>query len=165
MPLEIQEGYLEVRDVTTQQVITAIEVLSPSNKRPGSGRNIYQAKRQNILTSLTHFVEIDLLRQGEPMPIVGQPHPSDYCMLISRSYNPPQAELYPFNLSQSIPLFTLPLQPNDQEPTIDLHQLLDQAYDRAGYSIIMDYQQDVIPPLTSETATWVDVHLKAQGLR
>lgn len=37
IPEEVNERYLEVREVATGEVITAIEVLSPKNKRAGNG--------------------------------------------------------------------------------------------------------------------------------
>lgn len=61
MPEEIRESYLEIRDVKTGAVITLIEVLSPTNKRPGKGRTTYESKRNDVLGSATHLVEIDLL--------------------------------------------------------------------------------------------------------
>lgn len=45
MPIEVQEGYLEIRAVATQAVVTVIEVLSPANKRSGRGRDSYLQKR------------------------------------------------------------------------------------------------------------------------
>ena len=69
VPQEVQQAYLEVRDVATQAVVTVIEVLSPANKR-SDGRRKYETKRQAVLGSLTHLVEIDLLRDGEPLPIL-----------------------------------------------------------------------------------------------
>jgi Protein of unknown function (DUF4058) len=62
MPVEVKESYLEVREVGTHQVITVIEVLSPKNKRKGEGRIAYEKKRQRVLGSFSHLVEIDLLR-------------------------------------------------------------------------------------------------------
>lgn len=41
MSIEFREGYLEVRDTTTQEVVTVVEILSPTNKRAGEGRNKY----------------------------------------------------------------------------------------------------------------------------
>ena len=38
IPIEIRERYLEVREVGSDQVITAIEMLSPTNKKKGKGR-------------------------------------------------------------------------------------------------------------------------------
>lgn len=40
LPMEVTERFLEVRLVRTNAVICVIEVLSPSNKRPGEGRTI-----------------------------------------------------------------------------------------------------------------------------
>ncbi|HEX3313883.1 MAG TPA: DUF4058 family protein, partial [Gemmataceae bacterium] len=53
----IHESRLTIVDAETKKVVTVIEVLSPSNKHPGaSGRTSYMEKRQEILTSRTHFV-------------------------------------------------------------------------------------------------------------
>jgi hypothetical protein len=69
IPETVRQGYLEVREIATGQVVTVIEVLSPVNKRAGKGRLDYENKRTLILSSSSNFVEIDLLRQGQPMPI------------------------------------------------------------------------------------------------
>ena len=66
----LTEGYLEIRSVETGEVITAIEVLSPKNKQSVVGRLQYETKRQKVLRSDSHLVEIDLLRQGKSMPIL-----------------------------------------------------------------------------------------------
>jgi hypothetical protein len=165
MPIEVREGYLEVREVTTQTVVTAIELLSPANKRSKLGREAYEQKRRKILGSQTHLVEIDLIRTGEPLPIFGETHPSHYRILLSRSPSRPVAELYSFNLTDPIPLFPLPLSPEDREPILDLHGLLDQVYDRAGYSVAIHYEQPLTPPLTPSEAKWVEAVLSQQGLR
>lgn len=81
---EMQERYLEIREVKTGAVITTLEVLSAKNKRAGEGRDAYLRKRQQVLTSLTHLVEIDLLRAGKPMPIQGNMPSADYRILVSR---------------------------------------------------------------------------------
>ena len=72
MPVTVRQGYLEVREVATKEVVAAIEVLFPINKRPGRGRRTYETKRERVLSSSTHLVEIDLLRAHEPMPILGK---------------------------------------------------------------------------------------------
>ena len=84
MPETTKERYLEVRKVGTKEVVTVIEVLSPKNKRPGEGRNAYENKRQRVLGSSTHLVEIDLLRAGEPMLVFGDGTQNDYRILVSR---------------------------------------------------------------------------------
>ena len=41
IPEQSKQAYLEIRDMQTGQVVTAIEILSPVNKRPGEGRDTY----------------------------------------------------------------------------------------------------------------------------
>jgi hypothetical protein len=60
VPDEVRETYLEVRETGTDYVIAVLEVLSPTNKRPGRGRRIYEDKRLDVLATRTHLVEIDL---------------------------------------------------------------------------------------------------------
>jgi Protein of unknown function (DUF4058) len=67
LPEEVRETYLEVRETGTDDVLTVVEILSPTNKRPGPGRRIYEDKRMERLASKTHLVEIDLVRVGEPI--------------------------------------------------------------------------------------------------
>ena len=154
MPETVREWYLEVREVATKQVITAIEVLSPKNKRSTEGRKAYLKKRQRVFGSVTNLVEIDLLRTGEPMPILG-----------CRSELRPEAELYAFNLQHSIPSFLLPLQEEDTEPAINLQSLINGVYDRAAYDLVIDYTRSPVPPLTEEKTAWMDELLREQGLR
>ena len=165
MPVEVREGYLEIREVATREVIIVIEVLSPTNKHPGRGRKIYQDKRQSILGSQTHLIKIDLLRSGEPMPITGAVSCSHYRILVSRSDRRSRAELYAFNLHDVIPTFNLPLVTDSAEPVIDLHTLLDRIYDRAGYTVAIDDQSNPIPPLDTEDTEWMNVILQTQRLR
>ncbi|MBT9316014.1 DUF4058 family protein [Leptothoe spongobia] len=153
LPEEVTERYLEIRDTQTSTVITVIEILSPKNKRTGEGRTAYLRKRQQVLTTQTHLVEIDLLRGQTPMPL-GTQTKTDYRILVSRSNTRPQAELYGFNLRQLVPNFHLPLKPGDTEPEISLKAILDDIYDRAGYSFRIDYQKPVKPALSEEIQQW-----------
>jgi hypothetical protein len=139
MTSEVKEGYLEIREISTGRVITAIEVLSPTNKRAGYGRNTYEAKRQKRLASQSHLIEIDLLRYGKPMELLNTPTKTDYRILVSRSEDRPQARLYGFDLGQPIPQIVVPLEPGDTEPTLDLQALLNEIYDQAGFDLTIEY--------------------------
>jgi hypothetical protein len=165
IPETIRQGYLEIRKVGNNQVVTAIEILSPVNKRPGKGRETYEAKRQNVLTSATHLVEIDLLRHWEPMPILEDNIQSDYRLLVSQRERRPLADLYAFNLADLIPCFPIPLLAGDVEPIVDLKALLDLVYDRAVYNLQINYNSPIVPALTEAEETWADALLKEQGLR
>lgn len=162
---EVRETYLEVRARGTDSVISVIELLSPSNKRPGHGRQLYLDKRMEVLGTRTNLVEIDLLRAWEPMPVIGNGRTSDYRILVSRGRLTPDASLYVFGVRQPIPPFPLPLRPRDQEPVVELGRLLHELYDRAGYDLRLDYSEEPEPPLRPQDAAWADELLRQKGLR
>jgi hypothetical protein len=149
------ERYLEVREVATGEVVTVIEVLSPKNKRTGEGREQYLNKRQKLLSSRSHLVEIDLLRGGEPMPMKS-PVSSDYRVLVSRVEQRSMAELYPFNLRDPLPCFPLPLRAGDVEPVIDLNTLMQIVYEAATLDLAIDYSQPLSPALSAEDWQWIN---------
>jgi Protein of unknown function (DUF4058) len=153
--LEVKDRYLEVRETETNAVVTVIELLSPKNKRAGKGRSAYEAKRDRILESMAHLVEIDLLRIADPMPLQNDLS-WDYRILVSRSEARPNADLYGFTLRERIPDFPLPLKQPEEFVSIDLQSILQGVYDRAGYDYRIDYQQAVPPPtLSAEDKIWV----------
>ena len=118
LPEEVTEKYIEIRETESANVVVAIEILSPKNKRTGEGRTAYLTKRQRVLATQTHLVEIDLLRGQTPMP-TNTTSQTDYRLLVSRSDIRPKAELYGFNLQEAIPTFSVPLKSEDKEPTLD----------------------------------------------
>jgi Protein of unknown function (DUF4058) len=165
MPIEIREQYLEIREVASQTVVTAVELLSPSNKRTRQGRAAYEEKRLRILGSRTHLVEIDLLRSGEPMAVLDSQGEFDYRILVSRGDQRPRAELYGFAVTDAIPAFSLPLKVPDDEPVVDLNVLIHQLYERGGYDVVIDYSLAPSPALGPELAAWLDNLCKERGLR
>lgn len=167
MPEEVVERYLEVRDVVSGDVITSIEVLSRTNKLGRDGRRLYEEKRLKVLASLTHLVEIDLLRAGEPMAmrVQGNGHRGTYRVVVSRAHRRPRADVYPFGLREPIPSFPVPLRKGEAEPVVDLNTVLHELYDRAGYDMAVDYRREADPPLEGEDAGWADALLRQHGLR
>lgn len=165
VPENIKESYLEIREVATSYVVTAIEILSPKNKRAGEGRKAYERKRKQVLATTTHLVEIDLLRGGKPMLFSGEVPLCDYRIVVSRGDRRPLAQLYGFSVRQAIPSFPLPLQLDDAEPLLDLQALLNGVYERARYNLAIDYNQEPVPLLKEEDAVWTDALLREKGLR
>jgi hypothetical protein len=135
----LKERYLEVR---SDQSITVIELRSQYNKLTATGQIAYEERRQEILSSTAHLVEIDLLRGNLPMPIVGEDGAIDwdYRILVSRSQTRPMADLYGFMLHEAIPSVPLPLGAGEAEPMVDLQAIFAGVYDRAGYEYRIDYQ-------------------------
>jgi hypothetical protein len=161
---EVRERYLEIRDVQTHAVVTAIEMLSPSNKAPGEGREAYEEKRRQVLSTLTNLVEIDLLRGGKPMEM--QPLPQgDYRMLVSAGWERPQARLYTCSVRQALPEVPVPLRRGEPEARLPLGTLLGDIYARAHYDLRLDYRQPPEPSLSPPDAAWADVLLRSKGLR
>jgi Protein of unknown function (DUF4058) len=161
-PEEVIERWLEVKQVATNQVVTAIEILSPTNKIDSRGREQYERKRNRVLASKTHLVEIDLIRAGKPFPILHLPA-SRYRILISRSHTRPGAQLYPFNLPQPIPVIPIPLFIEDKELPLDLQTLLNMIYDQSRYHLAIDYSSSPPPPaLTLEEQEWMQQVLSSR---
>ena len=154
MSEEVIERFLEVRSTQNREVITVIAILSPKNKRSKEGRTVYEKKRQKILASATNLIEIDLSRLGESLPILGATQ-SDYHILVSRSHQRPDADLYSFDLQDTIPVFPVPLRPGENEPVIDLQRLLNEISERARFDLAINYSEPLNPALPSEQEAWV----------
>jgi hypothetical protein len=150
---------LIVRDRNNQEVVTVIELLSPSNKAGGADREKYLEKRVEVLTSAAHFVELDLLRGGQRMPL--RPPPAcDYYALVSRAWQRPEMGLWPVSLRDPLPTIPLPLRRAEPEPAIDLKAVLDRTYDEAGYAGRI-YRTSPEPPLAAADAEWAKAFVPA----
>ena len=110
--------------------------------------------REDFILSRASFVEIDLLRAGEPMPVRTPPPPSDYRILVCRARRSKDAVLYAFPYTSPIPPILIPLLPGDPEPLLDLNGILHALVDRASYDLVIDYAQPPDPPLRPEDEAW-----------
>jgi hypothetical protein len=154
-------SFLEIRDRHNRALIAVLELLSPSNKHSGPDRDQYVTKREQLLTSQAHFVEIDLLRGGPRMPFVDLPA-CDYYAMASRVEERPRAALWPIRLRERLPEIRIPLREGDAPARLDLQQVLHRIYDAAGYGLYI-YQGQPDPPLGAEDADWARQFLPAQA--
>jgi hypothetical protein len=99
-------AYLEIRDRASRELVTVLELLSPTNKV--RHRDQYLRKRDRIFVSPAHLVEIDLLRSGEPMPAPDRPDCA-YSVMVSRAERRPKADFWPVPLRSPLPLIPVPL--------------------------------------------------------
>ncbi len=158
MPEEVRERYLEIRDVATKETITVIELLSPKNKQAGMGRMAYLRKRNQVLASLTHLIELDLLRANRSMPWSGGTL-KDYHIVVSRSEERPGAELYSFSIPEMIPTILLPLK-SSESVALELQAVFAGVMERAHYGARIDYSQALPAPKPSpEVQTWIEQRL------
>lgn len=152
--------YLEIRDREDQLLVTVIELLSPSNKRIGTDRDVFVGKRRRLLASGAHYVEIDLLRGGPRLPIENMPD-CDYYVLVSRSERRPAMGMWPLKLRERLPEIPIPLREPHPDARVDLQALLHQLYDAAGYADYI-YAGQPQPRLHPEDAAWARPLLDAE---
>jgi hypothetical protein len=159
-----KESFLEIRRRHGKeiQIVTSIEVLSPSNKKTGNpGREKFLEKQRKTLVSKTHLVEIDLLRGGAyalavPRDLVmAKAGPFEYVACIHRFDRPKEFLLYPIALRGRLPKIAIPLAPGDPDVPLDLQDVFDQSYDFGPYGREIEYGRDpIVPRLKPEQAKW-----------
>ena len=156
MPQERRESFLVIRERETLEVVTVIELLSPGNKRSGSdGRREYLAKREAVLASDSHLVEIDLLRGGLRLPMVTPLPEADYYVIVSRKQTRPRARIHAWPLARPIPTIHVPLLRDDPDVPVDLQAALGMVYERARYDLSIDYTAELSPALDAAGEEWL----------
>ena len=153
------QSFLEIRDRDSHELVTVVELLSPSNKYAGPDREQYLAKARLLQRSWVHFVEIDLLRGGPRMPWLDMPE-CDYCVVVSRFEQRPKAGFWPIRLRERLPEVPIPLRRTDADARVDLQQVLHRIYDAAGYAYHI-YSGRPEPLLSPADAAWAAPFLPA----
>jgi hypothetical protein len=163
MPEERIETFLTIREAATLQVVTVVEVLSPSNKRPGKGRSEYLEKRVEILQSRANLVELDLLRRGRRLPMKTKLPPGDYYAIISRGGRRPRAEVYAWTVRQRLPAIPIPLRNGEPDVMLELQPVFDARYLRSGYKDTLNYTGGLQTPFIAADAACVEDLLRSLG--
>jgi hypothetical protein len=158
---------VEIRQVETMKLVTAIEVLSPVNKKPGhEAYDEYLRKRQEVLRSSAHLIELDLLRGGKRPPLERPVPEAAYYVTLSRANRRPYVEVWPIQLQNRLPILPVPLLEPDPDVPLDLGAAVAACYERGGYDVIIDYRRDAPPPkFAHEDELWLDQLLRQQGIR
>lgn len=160
---ERREPFLGIySNLEGERLVTSIEVLSLSNKAPGShGRNLYVRKQKEILASEVHLVEIDLLRSGEHTTAVPKERALrktgrfDYHVCIHRFDKIEDYLVYPILLRQRLPVLSIPLLPRDAPVDVDLQAVFDRSYDTGPYRRRVRYDaMEPVPALSTEDGEW-----------
>jgi hypothetical protein len=149
MNVEETETYIEIRETAAgDRVVTCIELLSPTNKKPGSpGWGEYERKRQLMLEGASHFIEIDLLRGGRRRAM-REPWPkSPYYILVMRREEAPSCHVFPAYATDRLPTFPIPLVPPDADLLCDLQAAVDSVLGSSRYERRLQYFQPIDPPL------------------
>lgn len=157
LPAERRESYVVIKDVERRRVVTVVELLSPTNKAPGSdGAKLYAQKRAELLQSSANLVEIDLLRKGKrPLTVQAIPDSTDYCVFVHKAPRRSRVEVYEWSIRDPLPTFPVPLADGDPDVPLNLQQAFEEVYDEAGYDIELPYGRSLQPPPRKSDATWV----------
>ncbi len=156
IPEEKRETYLVIRLRDAWEVVTVLEVLSPTNKRRGAdGQREYLEKREGVLRSQAHLVELDLLRGGERLPTRTPLPQADYYAIIRRRCRRPRGEVYAWTIKDPLPTIPIPLRKGDPDVPLDLQTVLTTVYDRARYDLSLDYTRPLRPALPKTDQPWL----------
>ena len=158
---EIREPYIEIRQVWgTPRVVTAVEVLSPSNKTSGSrGRGVYREKQEQLAKEGIALLEIDLLRAGEhtvaaPLEELQRLGTWDGLACLHRSHDGFNWQVWPLRLREPLPPVLVPLAGPDPELSLPLQPALNRLYDEGAFARLIDYQRDPDPSLNEADSAW-----------
>ncbi|MFQ5732293.1 MAG: DUF4058 family protein [Planctomycetaceae bacterium] len=177
--LIIEQDVAEVASVQIKdsnrdhEVVTAIEIVSPANKRPGVDRDKYLAKRREVIESSTSLIELDLLREGERpwtepqyAEQLSQLSPApDYLAAVGRSWQRglmTHYQLFPTSLRDMLPVIPIPLREDDPEITLDLQAVFRRTYEGGPYARgAVNYAVPPDPALSESDAKWADKLVQA----
>ncbi len=169
---ELREPFIEIIEPAAGgRVVTAIEVVSPSNKSQSEGRAAYTGKRREYLESGAHLVEIDLLRAGRPLVnaparMLEQLRPWDYVVAVTRQIAKKRRhEIYAFGLEQRLPRFAIPLANNDPDVVLDLNVPFVRCWDEGPYPMLLKYHETPPGELAAERVAWCEQRLRDAGMR
>ncbi|MDP1590366.1 MAG: DUF4058 family protein [Prosthecobacter sp.] len=163
---EIPPRWIEITD-RTGRLITAIELLSPSNK--GHERQEYKLRQHRYLESHVNLVEIDLLLCGSHTVAVSPDmlRPANgsvrYLVCVVRDSAPKQREIYHLPLRERLKPIRIPLRPADQDVILDLQPLIDRCYQTGRYWQT-DYTRPLPQPLNAEDTAWATALLQQAEL-
>jgi hypothetical protein len=170
-PRIVREAFVEVRRANDTNPIAIIEVLSPANKTPESGREEYQRQQKEVKKSSAHLIEIDLLRCGvhtiapdgrATRTLIGQ---CDYLVSLHRAGEREIYYLWPGTVRERLPRILIPLVEGIEPFLLDLQAVINRVYEDGEMEKSIRYPGEPNPPLVGEDAEWANALLREKGLR
>lgn len=159
-------NYVEVRDAKRgHEIVTVIEIISPSTKRFGRDLDDYLKMRGELLESTTSLIEIDLLREGRRLWAGTSLEPqfqrklvaTDSVAVVNRGWDRPRDITYRIfraPLQTALPVIPVPLRQGEAEIPLDLQFAFNRAYREGPYSRSIDYSQLEDANLPEELLGW-----------
>jgi hypothetical protein len=154
-PIRKKHKSVLIVDRQLDRVVTAIKVLSPSNKEAGDDRTAYLQKRGEYLASRLNLVELDLLRGGPRLPL-GKSVPAipDYYIMVCRAWEFPHADVWALTIRDPLPGIPIPLAEDIPDAVLPLRACIDRAYDEGCYDTELDHESALTPRPSKADAAW-----------
>jgi hypothetical protein len=152
---ELIEHRIEIRRFPNRELVTVVELLSPSNKEP-PGARLYLEKHFEFIHQSVHLVELDLLIGGKRLPVDADLPPGQYFAFVSRAEWRPMSDIYAWSIGDPLPIIPIPLMAPDPDVPLDLAAIFQNVYQRARYERSVDYQAPLGLPLSPEHLAWAE---------
>lgn len=166
VPLEItyetRERFIQITRQEDGELIAIFELLSPSNKR-NPDRGVYVQRRNGILNQPVHLVELDLLLDGERLPMRRPLPPAHFYALVSRAERRPNSDVYGWTIRDGLPTIPIPLKAPDADLALDLAKVFRETYNRGQYQRRVKYRRETELSLGDADQAWLDKHLGERG--
>jgi hypothetical protein len=157
---EVVEKRIAIRRFPDRELVTAIELLSPSNKQlPGNA--LYDTKRLELIHQKIHLVELDLLIAGQRLPMEDELPKGHYYAFVSRAERRFQSDAYAWTIRDPLPTIPVPLKAPDPDILLELAPIFATVYERARLGRSIDYAAPLRLPLSQEDRAWAEALARA----
>ena len=157
---EVRDLWIEIRHRPDRDLVTAIEILSPTNKL-GEGYWQYQGKRRALIRQNVHLVELDLLVRGQ-RPLMEEELPAgDFFAFVTRADRRLKCDVYAWSVRHGLSNIKIPLRSPDPDVLLELPAIFALAYDRGRYARALDYAAPLDLPLAAVDRAWAEEHARA----
>jgi len=161
---EVRDTWIEIRRLPDERLVTAIEVLSPTNKG-SSGLSDYLEKRHRLRTQGVNLVEIDLLIAGRRLPMARPLPPGDFFAIVSRISKTATGDVYAWSIQRPLPKVPIPLEDPDPDVFLDLAEVFALAYERGRYARLIRYDRPLDLPLHPQDKEWAEMVARGSARR
>ena len=151
---EIRDTWIEVRRLPDERLVTAIEVLSPTNKG-SSGLPEYLDKRHRLRDQRVNLVEIDLLIAGRRLPMARPLPLGHFFTFVSRAEQARVGGCLCL-VDRPLPKIPIPLEAPDPDVFLDLAEVFALAYQRGRYARLINYDRPLDLPLHPQDKEWAE---------
>jgi Protein of unknown function (DUF4058) len=160
---KIQHTWIEIRNLPELDLVTVIEILSPTTKAI-IGCIDYLDKRDQYMRSTVNLVELDLLVGGRRLPMNGPMPTGDYYALVARAQQRPDCDVYTWSIREPLPTIPIPLKLLDSDVMLNVDDPFALAYQRGRYARTIDYSRPLDLSLEPKDKAWAEqIAISAMG--